>query len=206
MISNLNKHRFEYIWHLYYSNKSYEDLPFHEHKQADPSVWQMPEKFNDYYHLIFGLGKESFHGKTVLDVGCGVAWYLGFLENSVKKYIGVDPDVKSIKYAKIMAKIVDVDSDISVDSAENLKCKADTIMMLSVTHRIPNVKHIFEKFDCENIILDSWEKLPGIDLYTLIEYLGTKGFYLKEKHKWIHSSTDDQKLGNRYILHFNRQK
>ena len=90
MISDLNKHRFEYIWHLYSNNISDTDLPFHKHVKCDPSVWQFPEHLVEYHRLIFGLGYTSLKDKKVLDIGCGISWYLGSMENIVKKYIGVD--------------------------------------------------------------------------------------------------------------------
>ena len=106
-----------------------------------------------------------------------------------------------------MSRIVNIDSDISVNDAESIHYKADTIMMLSVTQHVPDVKKIFEKFECNNIILDSWEELQGIHLDDLIIYLESKGFLLNEKHK--HKANYEvenfKQRGNRYILHFNRQ-
>ena len=203
MISNLNKHRFEYIWHLFNTNKTDEDLPFHKHKQCDPSIWKFPEEVIKYLHFVFELGGKSFKGKTVLDIGCGIAWYLGFFENKVKKYIGIDPDVKSIKYAKIMSSIVDVDSDISVNSVKDIKCKADTIMMLSVTHHIKDIKNIFNTFDCKNIVLDCWEEYPkSPHLNELIQVLELKGFNLDNKQLYMFRKSS--KISDRYILHFSR--
>jgi 2-polyprenyl-3-methyl-5-hydroxy-6-metoxy-1,4-benzoquinol methylase len=203
MISDLNKHRFEYIWHLFNTNKTDKDLPFHKHKQCNPSIWEFPEEISKYHHLVFELGEKSFKEKTVLDIGCGIAWYLGFLENKVKKYIGVDPDVKSIKYAKIMSSIVDVDSDISVNSVKDIKCKADTIMMLGVTHHIVDIKNIFNTFDCKNIVLDCWEEHPNSShLNELIQILELKGFNLDNKN--MHIFEKGCKISDRYILHFSR--
>jgi len=207
MISNIDKHRFEYIWHLFYTDKTDKDLPFHEHKQCDPTIWQFPKALVEYHRLVFELGHKSFKDKTVLDIGCGMAWYLGCLENIAKNYTGIDPNVKSIEYAEIMSRIVNIDTNISVGKAESIEYKADTIMMLGVTQHVPDVKRIFEKFNCDNIILDSWEKLHGIHLNDLIIYFESKGFLLNEKHQWDDSIKDEswRDLGNRYILHFNRQ-
>jgi len=201
MIRDLDIHRFEYIWHLYNTNKSDKDLPFNEHKQCDPAVWQFPQDLIDYHHKIFEIGNKSLQGKTVLDLGCGTAWYLGCLENVVEKYIGIDADAKNIEYAKIMSNIVDVDSDIYSDKIENVKHKADTIMMLSVTHEMQLVENIFDDFDCDNIILDSWEKLNGVHLNELVKIIESKGFYIEQKHECFKPRDS---LGNRYILHFHR--
>ena len=152
MISDLNKHRFEYIWHLYSNNISDTDLPFHKHVKCDPSVWQFPEHLVEYHRLIFGLGYTSLKDKKVLDIGCGISWYLGSMENIVKKYIGVDTNERRIKYAKIMSKIVDIDTDINVLPAEAVSCKVDTIMMLSVTHFIPKVKDIFKNTRPQKVV------------------------------------------------------
>jgi len=203
MISNLNKQRFEYIWHLFNTNKTEKDLPFEKHVPCHPSVWQFPKNLIEYHDLVFDLGKKSLDGKTVLDLGCGNAWYLGCLENCVKEYTGVDIDTKKIKYAKIMSTIVDVPSTFIIDDIGNVKPKADTIMMLSVTQHIPNVKNIFEKFDCENVILDSFENLKGIHLKELVDFLISKGFSIDQKHEW--KGSVNQSFGDRFILHFNRQ-
>jgi len=206
MISDLNKHRFEYIWHLYNENKTDNDLAFADHTPCDPEVWQFPKHLIEYHKLIFEANKNAFNNKTVLDIGCGTAWYLGCLENA-KKYIGVDPDEKSIRYAKIMASLVHLDSDISVDSAEKIQCKADTIMLLSVTQHLKYLKTVFSKFDCEHIILDSWEELRGVHLNELISQLEKQGFVLTQKHQWDDPNKDENftERGNRYILHFARQ-
>ncbi len=211
MISDKNKHRFEYIWHLYNSDKTEVDLPFDQHVPCDPALWQFPKHLVEYHRLVFGLGYMSLKDKTVLDIGCGIAWYLGSMENIVKKYIGVDPNERRIKYAHVMSKLVDIDADISVSSGEQIICKADTIMMLSVTHFIPKVKDIFKKFDCENIILDCWEERNNQSLTDLISYLENKGFTLTEKQLYDYADKTDlgkkQKYkGDRYILHFNKQK
>jgi len=210
MISDKNKHRFEYIWHLYNTNKIEEDLPFDKHVPCDSSVWQFPKHLVEYHRLIFEIGHESFKDKEVLDIGCGISWYLGSMENVVKKYIGIDPDEKSIKYARIMSKLVDVDTDISVASAEEIICKADTIMMLSVTHHITKIKNILENFQCENIILDCWEEGNNINIDDIINILTGKGFSLSGRHLYDYIGKEDMgdaniNYGNRYILHFNRQ-
>ena len=210
MISDLNKHRFEYIWHLYSNNITDADLPFHKHIKCDPSVWQFPEHLVEYHRLIFGLGYTSLKDKKVLDIGCGISWYLGSMENIVKKYIGVDTNERRIKYAKIMSKIVDIDTDINVLPAEAVTCKVDTIMMLSVAHQIPQVKDIFEKFDCENIILDCWEEKNNVSVTDLVGYLEDKGFTTTEKQLYDYADKKDPGKGqvyegDRYILHFNRQ-
>jgi 2-polyprenyl-3-methyl-5-hydroxy-6-metoxy-1,4-benzoquinol methylase len=203
MISDIDKHRFEYIWHLYKTNKTDKDLPFEQHVPCDPRVWQFPESLVEYHNLVFEKGHTALAGKTVLDIGCGNAWYLGCLENIVKKYTGIDHVAKNITYARIMASIVDVDSTFIIDKAENVKTMADTIMMLSVTHHIPDVINLFDKFDCDNLILDSWEKLQGVDLLSVINCLESKGFDLYEKHEWNGSSTKN--FGKRFILHLHRQ-
>jgi len=210
MISDINKHRFEYIWHLYNANKTDEDLPFDMHQPCDPLIWQFPEHLIEYHRLVFGLGYTALKDKKVLDIGCGISWYLGSMENIVKKYIGVDTNVKRIKYAQIMSKLVDLDTDISVASAEQITCKADTIMMLSVTHHMPNVKDILEKFDCENIILDCWEEKNNIRITDVVGYLENKGFTVTKKQLYEYTDKKDLGMvqayeGDRYILHFNRQ-
>jgi len=211
MISDKNKHRFEYIWHLYNSEKTDVDLPFDQHVPCDPALWQFPEHLVEYHRLVFGLGHAAFKDKKILDSGCGIAWYLGSMENIVKKYIGVDTNEKRIKYAHMMSKLVDIDAEIKVASAEEILCKADTIMMLSVTHQMPNVKDILQRFDCENIILDCWEDRNNIKMTDVISYLEDRGFTITEKKLYHYTDKNDlgkkQKYkGDRYILHFNRQK
>jgi hypothetical protein len=132
------------------------------------------------------------------------------MENLVKKYVGIDPDDKSIKYAKIMSKIVDVDSAIGVGSAENILCKADTIMMLSVAHRIPTIEKVLKKFECENVILDCWEEANNIKMKDIITVLTEKGFLLSAQHLYDYIGKPDlgkshSDSGKRYILHFHRQ-
>jgi len=211
MISDLNKHRFEYIWHLYNKNITDKDMPFHSHVPCDPSVWQFPDHLIEYHRLVFDLGYTSLKNKEVLDIGCGIAWYLGSMENLVKKYVGVDMNEKRIRYAKIMSKIVDVDTELNVLPAEKVSCETDTIMMLSVAHQIPQIKNILNKFKCQNIILDCWEEKNQVHMNDVIDFLEKhKGFVLTGKHLYDYAGKSDSGKGqtyegDRYILHFNRQ-
>lgn len=206
MISDLNKQRFEYIWHLYNENKTERDLAFKDHVPCDPDVWQFPEHLIEYHKLVFETNKDAFNNKTVLDIGCGTAWYLGCMENA-KKYIGIDPDEKSVKYAKIMASLTDLDAEISFSTAEKIDSTADTIMLLSVTQHLKYLKTVFSKFDCKNVILDSWEQLQGVHLNELITLLEKQGYALTHKSEWDDPNKDENftDRGKRYILHFDRQ-
>ena len=104
------------------------------------------------------------------------------LENiGVSKYVGIDPDVKSIEYAKIMTKNVNLDAEVSVNSVENINCKADTILMLSVNQRLDNQLSVFEKFECQNIILDSWEFQKNINLNDILNHFRALNFQCIQK-------------------------
>ena len=205
MVSDLNKHRFEYIWHLFYNNLTDIDIPFTDHIPCDPEIWQYPQEMIEYNKIVFEEFKNSLENKTVLDIGCGTAWYLGQLEGIIKKYTGIDPDSKSVKYANIMSKLVNVDAEIKLAYAEQVTCSADTIMMMSVTHKFNNVKPLFEKFFCENIILDSWDKLNDITLDQLILHIESCGFDLTKKTEFIQNSRTYFERGDRYILHFQKK-
>lgn len=214
MISDLNKHRFEYIWHLYYNKITDKDLSFTEHTPCDPSVWQFPKHLVEWHRLVFGLGHKSLKDKEVLDIGCGMAWYLGNMENIVKKYVGIDPNEESIKYARMMTNIVDMDADVSVMDGQDVTCKADTIISLGVLHQIhpfERVQSILERFDCENVILDCWEQKNGVHVNDIMNYLiENKGFVLTERHQYHYAGKDDAgknqiNEGDRYVLHFDRQ-
>jgi len=204
MIRDLDKQLFEYIWHLYYTNQTDNDLSFKDHVPCDPSVWQFPKHLIEYHELVFESGRKALHGKTVLDIGCGVGWYLSILENmGVSKYVGMDPDVKSIKYAKIMTKNVNLDAKVSVNSAENISCKADTILMLGVNHKLDNQLSVFEKFDCQNIILDSWEYPKDINLNDILNHFRTLNFQCIQKK--LYNYDRDGKKYHRYILHLEKK-
>ena len=211
MIRELDKHIFEYIWHLYYTNQTDNDLLFKDNVPCDPSVWQFPKHLMEYHELVFESGRKAFHGKTVLDIGCGFGWYLSILENmGVSKYIGIDPDVKSIKYAKIMIKNVNLDAEVSLNSVENINCKADTILMLSVNHKLDDQLSVFEKFECQNIILDSWEFQNDFHLDDIVNHFRTLNFQCTQKKLYDHDHDRDRDLkaghiaGHRHILHFEK--
>jgi len=211
MIRELDKHIFEYIWHLYYTNQTDNDLLFKDNVPCDPSVWQFPKHLMEYHELVFESGRKALHGKTVLDIGCGFGWYLSILENmGVSKYIGIDPDVKSIKYAKIMIKNVNLDAEVSLNSVENINCKADTILMLSVNHKLDDQLSVFEKFECQNIILDSWEFQNDFNLDDIVNHFRTLNFQCTQKKLYDHDHDRDRDLiaghiaGHRHILHFEK--
>jgi len=211
MIRELDKHIFEYIWHLYYTNQTDNDLLFKDNVPCDPSVWQFPKHLMEYHELVFESGRKALHGKTVLDIGCGFGWYLSILENmGVSKYIGIDPDVKSIKYAKIMIKNVNLDAEVSLNSVENINCKADTILMLSVNHKLDDQLSVFEKFECQNIILDSWEFQNDFNLDDIVNHFRTLNFQCTQKKLYDHAHDRDRDLiaghiaGHRHILHFEK--
>ena len=147
---------------------------------------------------------EDKEKSYMLDIGCGVGWYLSILENiGVSKYIGIDPDVKSIEYAKIMTKNVNLDAKVSVNSVENINCKADTILMLSVNHRLDNQLSVFEKFDCQNIILDSWEFRKDINLNDILNHFRTLNFQCIQKKLFDYEGGGIN--GYRYILHLEKK-
>jgi len=203
MLRDLDKHIFEYIWHLYYTNQTDNDLLFKDHVPCDPSVWQFPKHLIEYNKLVFESGRKALHGKTVLDIGCGVGWYLSILENiGVSKYIGIDPDVKSIEYAKIMTKNVNLDAKVSVNSVENINCKADTILMLHSNHHLDNQLSMFEKFECQNIILDSWAFQKDINLNDILNHFRTLNFQCIQKKLFGHEGGGIN--GYRYILHLEK--
>ena len=202
MISDLNKQRFEYIWHLYYENKTDKDLPFADHIPCDPKVWQFPKALELYHDIVFKTMPEAFKDKTILDVGCGTAWYLGCMEDSVKHYKGIDIDDKNIKYAKIMSNNVAIDSSINLHSIETYDCRADTILMLSVTHELDNVEKALQRFNSEYLVMDSWEKFHGNHLNDHIDLLREKGYQLEHQTEWGDPPKEYKK---RFILHFHRQ-
>ena len=123
MISDLNKQRFEYIWHLYNEDITDKDLPFSEHKSCDEKVWKFPKALERYHDIVFDTMPEAFRDKNILDIGCGTAWYLGCMENVVKHYTGLDQDDRNIRYAEIMSKNVTVNSSIVSQSIETHECK-----------------------------------------------------------------------------------
>ena len=59
MIRDLDKHIFEYIWHLYYTNQTDNDLLFKDHVLCDPSVWQFPKHLIEYDKLVFESGRDG---------------------------------------------------------------------------------------------------------------------------------------------------
>jgi len=154
--------------------------------------------------VMFDLLKEYCpKGSKVLDIGCGVNWYLSILENiGVSKYIGIDPDVKSIEYAKIMTKNVNLDAKVSVNSVENINCKADTILMLHSNHHLDNQLSMFEKFECQNIILDSWEFQKDINLNDILNHFRTLNFQCIQKKLYNYKPNGIN--GYRYILHLEK--
>ena len=126
----------------------------------------------------------------------------GSSPNTVKHYKGIDLDKKNIKYAKIMSNNVAVDSRITLHNIETYDCKADTILMLSVTHELDNVEEALQRFNSEYLVMDSWEKFSGNHLDDHIGLLTEKGYQLKHKTEWGGPPKENKK---RFILHFHRQ-
>ena len=207
-MNKLDRQKYEWIWHLYNTNQTDEDFPFENHIPCPPDVWTLPKHVIEYCQQTFSLKQDQLKNKTILDIGCGVAWYLPMLDTlGVKKYIGIDPVAKDLKYSKILSKIVNMDCEFHESTAENYeKCEADTILMLICVQRFSETFKVFEKLKANDIILDSWElTIPTkIPLNDMIAFFKNKGMEIRSKwlYDYPNKSEPDQ---NRWVVHFSRQ-
>ena len=75
--------------------------------------------------------------------------------------------------------------------------------MLSVNHHLDNQLSVFEKFDCQNIILDSWEFQKNINLNDILNHFRALNFQCIQKKLYNHEGGGIN--GYRYILHLEKK-
>ena len=154
MLNRRDAHIWEYIHHLYFEGKTYEDIPLKKHK---PMGLVIDEKNADYYKCCFEPLQQYIKDCSILDVGCFIGNKIHWFEKlSAKSYIGIDPDPKCIRVAKIAAKISNMPADVVQTTAEEYNFKADTTVLLSVTHKFSSQNTILDKITSNNFIMETW--------------------------------------------------
>ena len=157
MLRERDYHIFEYIHHMYFEGKKYEDLPFRNHVSSGfrSDVW-----VDKYFQAVFEKSAIFFKNKIVLDIGCEIGSKISWIELfDAKEYVGIDPDKKHIYYAKIIAEIVNLNTSIIQSTAEHFVYeKYDTGLLLSVTQHLENQEYVISSMcnNCDNVIIDTW--------------------------------------------------
>lgn len=163
---------FEYIHHLYSEKKDESHLSWADHVSCDPSIWKPDAWLLQYEKLAFENCSDLIKGKRVLDMGCNIGSKISWLENyGATHYTGVDPNAHDLKYAKIVADIVDINCELVNTTAENFEYKNyDTGLLLSVTHWLRDQELVLSKLfnHCQHTIIDTWiakEGCNGLSYY-----------------------------------------
>mgnify|MGYP001189478321 FL=1 len=186
MLKKLDKRMFEYLSHLKFGQVDHKTLSWKDHLKLPSSDWQFPTELESYFLKCFFLNKDIINDKDVLDIGCEygnkIPWFDKF---KPKKITCIDPSAEDLYIAKMVATLVDTDTECVRTKAEDYQLKADTIFMLSVNHHLDDEFSIYDKLECDNLIIDTWtDKTPIQKILEALEkkfMIESKIFYKKDR-------------------------
>ena len=164
MLQKIDKRMFEYLSHLKFGQVDYKQLSWNDHLKLPSSDWKFPAELETYFLKCFFLNKDIINDKEVLDIGCEygnkIPWFDKF---KPRKLTCIDPSEKDIYIANMVATLVDTDTQCYQTKAEDYQLKADTIFMLSVNHHLEDEFSIYDRLDCDNLVIDTWTDRTPID-------------------------------------------
>tara|TARA_B100001115_G_C15803324_1_gene397476 strand:+ start:61 stop:1188 length:1128 start_codon:yes stop_codon:yes gene_type:complete len=173
MLQKIDKRMFEYLSHLKFGQVDHKELSWNDHLKLPSSDWKFPAELETYFLKCFFLNKDIINDKEVLDIGCEygnkIPWFDKF---KPRKLTCIDPSKEDIYIANMVATLVDTDTQCYQAKAEDYQLKADTIFMLSVNHHLDDELPIYDRLDCDNLVIDTWTDRTPID--KILQALGKK--------------------------------
>lgn len=172
----IDKRLFEYLGHLKFGKVDHKTLSWQQHQMLPSSNWKFPDDLEIYFLKVFSDNKDIIFNKDIIDIGCEygnkIPWFDKF---KPKKLTCIDPSIEDMYIANMVGDLVETDTRLITDVAENCELRADTIFMLSVNQHLLNEFVIYEKIECESLVIDTWtDRTPLKDIRKALE----KKFYV----------------------------
>ena len=156
-LDKTDKRMFEYINHLHFSGVDHKDLSWEQHSQRPASPWKFPMELETYFKNVFVDNKDIINNKKVLDIGCEygtkIPW---FAKMQPSELVCIDPNKEYFYIANYISGLTTTNTVCVNSKAEDFTLTADTIFLLSVNHHFEDQFAIYERLECNHLVLDTW--------------------------------------------------
>ena len=188
---------FEYINHLHFSGVDHKDLSWEQHSQSPVSPWKFPMELETYFKNVFVDNKDIINNKKVLDIGCEygtkIPW---FAKMQPSELVCIDPNKEYFYIANYISGLTTTNTICVNSKAEDFTLTADTIFLLSVNHYFEDQFAIYERLECNHLVLDTWTD-RAISISRITNFL--------EKKYTVESETYLNFKKNRVVMRYKKK-
>ncbi len=196
-LDKTDKRMFEYINHLHFSGVDHKDLSWEQHSQSPVSPWKFPMELETYFKNVFVDNKDIINNKKVLDIGCEygtkIPW---FAKMQPSELVCIDPNKEYFYIANYISGLTTTNTICVNSKAEDFTLTADTIFLLSVNHHFEDQFAIYERLDCDHLVLDTWTD-RAISISRITNFL--------EKKYTVESETYLNFKKNRVVMRYKKK-
>ena len=182
-LDKTDKRMFEYINHLHFSGVDHKDLSWEQHSQRPASPWKFPIELETYFKNVFVDNKDIINNKKVLDIGCEygtkIPW---FAKMQPSELVCIEPSKEYFYIANYISGLTATNTICVNSKAEDFTLTADTIFLLSVNHHFEDQFAIYERLECNHLVLDTWTDRP-ISISRITNFLKKK--YTVERETYL---------------------
>ncbi len=196
-LDKTDKRMFEYINHLHFSGVDHKDLSWEQHSQRPASPWKFPMELETYFKNVFVDNKDIINNKKVLDIGCEygtkIPW---FAKMQPSELVCIDPNKEYFYIANYISGLTTTNTICVNSKAEDFTLTADTIFLLSVNHHFEDQFAIYERLECNHLVLDTWTD-RAISISRITNFL--------EKKYTVESETYLNFKKNRVVMRYKKK-
>ena len=196
-LDKTDKRMFEYINHLHFSGVDHKDLSWEQHSQRPASPWKFPMELETYFKNVFVDNKDIINNKKVLDIGCEygtkIPW---FAKMQPSELVCIDPNKEYFYIANYISGLTTTNTICVNSKAEDFTLTADTIFLLSVNHHFEDQFAIYERLECNHLVLDTWTD-RAISISRITNFL--------EKKYTVESETYLNFKENRVVMRYKKK-
>ena len=196
-LNKMDKRMFEYINHLHFSGVDHKDLSWEQHSQSPVSPWKFPMELETYFKNVFVDNKDIINNKKVLDIGCEygtkIPW---FAKMQPSELVCIDPNKEYFYIANYISGLTTTNTICVNSKAEDFTLTADTIFLLSVNHHFEDQFAIYERLECNHLVLDTWTD-RAISISRITNFL--------EKKYTVESETYLNFKKNRVVMRYKKK-
>jgi SAM-dependent methyltransferase len=156
-LDKTDKRMFEYINHLHFGGVDHKDLSWEQHSQRPASPWKFPMELETYFKNVFVDNKDIINNKKVLDIGCEYGTKIPWFDKmQPSELVCIDPNKEYFYIANYISGLTTTNTVCVNSKAEDFTLTADTIFLLSVNHHFEDQFAIYERLECNHLVLDTW--------------------------------------------------
>jgi len=151
-----------------------------------------------YFKNVFVDNKDIINNKKVLDIGCEygtkIPW---FAKMQPSELVCIDPNKEYFYIANYISGLTTTNTICVNSKAEDFTLTADTIFLLSVNHHFEDQFAIYERLECNHLVLDTWTD-RAISISRITNFL--------EKKYTVESETYLNFKKNRVVMRYKKNE